>query len=82
MKARLGPSSTSQRVARGWIAVGALMVVLISAAAVGVFIFKMPVFDAHTGGLLTKAEAASSFLFIGGGGGLFLVLGLLMIRRR
>lgn len=82
MRARADPSSTSKRVARGWIAIGAAIVVVTALSAVAVFIFDMPMQNSDAGRSATKAETASTFFVIGGCGSIFVVLGVLIRRSR
>jgi hypothetical protein len=82
MQARPDPSSTSQRLARRWIAIGAAIVVFASVFAIAAFVFDMPVHYGDTGRLATKAETASVLLFIGGVASVFMALGVLIRRSR
>lgn len=56
------------------------MVVFISAMAIAHYAYGMPVQDRDTGQLSTPANTLMTFLMIGGGGALFLVLGVLLYR--
>lgn len=82
MQARPDRSSTSQRVARRWIAIGAAIVVFVSVFAIAAFVFDVPVHNRDAGRLATKAETASVLLFIGGGASIFIALGVLILRSR
>ena len=68
------------RIARGWIIIGALMVVFISAMAVAHYVYGMPVHDRNTGESSTPANTLSIFMLLGGGGAFFLVMGILLHR--
>lgn len=60
--------------------VGSLVVVFISALAIAHYAYGMPIQDRDTGQLSTPANTLMTFLMIGGGGALFLFLGILLYR--
>lgn len=68
------------RIARGWIIIGTLMVVFVSAMAVAHYVYGMPVHDGNTGESSTPANTLSIFMLLGGGGAFFLVMGILLNR--
>ena len=72
--------SLRRRIARGWIIVGGLVVVFISVMAVAHYVYGMPVHDRNTGEFSTPANTLLTFVLIGGGGALFLVMGILLHR--
>lgn len=69
-----------RRIARGWIIVGALLVVFIGVMAVAHYAYDVPVHDKNTKQLAKPDEILSGLLFIGGGGALFVVLGIVLYR--
>lgn len=69
-----------RRIARGWMIVGSLVVVFISAMAVAHYVYGMPVHNNNTGELATPTEVLSALSVIGGGGALFLLAGFLLYR--
>jgi uncharacterized BrkB/YihY/UPF0761 family membrane protein len=69
-----------RRIARGWILVGSLVVIFISAMAVAHYAYGMQVHDRNTGQLSTPENTLMTFLLIGGAGALFLLLGILLYR--
>ena len=72
--------SLRRRIARGWMLVGCLSMVFIGAMAIAHYAYGMPIEDRDTGRLSTPANTLMMFLMIGGGGALFLVLGMLLYR--
>lgn len=68
------------RIARGWIVIGALMIVFIGAMAVAHYVYGMPVHDRNTGESSTPLNTLVVFMLLGGGGGFFLVMGVLLHR--
>jgi hypothetical protein len=60
--------------------VGGLIVVFTGAMAVAHYVYGMPVHDRNTGDLSTPANTLLTFVLIGGGGALFLVMGILLYR--
>ena len=72
--------SLRRRIARGWIIVGSLLVVFISAMAVAHYVYGMPIHNGNTGELSTPGNTLMTFLVIGVGGALFVVLGILLRR--
>lgn len=70
------------RIARGWIIIGTLMVVFVSAMAVAHYVYGMPVHDRNTGESSTPANTLFIFMLLGGGGAFFLVMGILLNRRK
>lgn len=69
-----------KKIARGWIIVGGLVVLFMSAMAVAHYAYGMPIQNRNTGANSTPVEALTGFLFIGGCGLLFLVMGILLHR--
>ena len=69
-----------RKIARGWMLLGILIVPFISAMAVAHYLFGEPIHDRTTGTLSTAENTLSTFLFIGGGGALFGLLGFLLNR--
>jgi len=59
--------------------VGSLLV-FISAMAIAHYAYGMPIEDQDTGQLSTPANTLLTFVMIGGGGALFVLLGLLLCR--
>jgi len=72
--------SLRRRIARGWMLLGSLLVVFISALAIAHYAYGVPIQDRDTGQLSTPANTLMTFLMIGGGGVLFLLLGILLYR--
>jgi hypothetical protein len=72
--------SLRRRIARAWIGVGCLVAALITAMAVAHYVYGMPVHDENTGQLSTPANTLMLFLLIGGGGAVFVVMGILLHR--
>ena len=72
--------SLRRRIARGWVLVGSLLVLFIGAMAIAHYAYGMPIEDRDTGQLSTPANTLMTFLMIGGGGALFLLLGILFYR--
>ena len=60
--------------------VGSLMVLFIGAMAIAHYAYGMPIEDRDTGQLSSPANTLTTFLMIGGGGALFLVMGILLYR--
>jgi hypothetical protein len=60
---------------------GSLLVVFISAMAIAHYAYGMPIEDRDTGQLSMPANTLTTLVMIGGGGALFLVLGILLYRR-
>jgi hypothetical protein len=58
--------------------VGSLVVLFIGAVAIAHYGYGMPIQDRDTGQLSTPANTLMMFMMIGGGGVLFLVLGVLL----
>ena len=56
------------------------MVLFIGAMTIAHYAYGMPIEDRNTGQLSTPANTLMIFLMIGGGGALFLVLGILLYR--
>lgn len=69
-----------RRIARGWIVVGSLVLAFISAMAVAHYGYGTPVHDRNTGELSTPGNTLATLLLIGGGGALFLIMGILLYR--
>ena len=72
--------SLRRRIARGWVLVGSLLVLFIGAMAIAHYAYGMPIEDRDTEQLSTPANTLMTFLMIGGGGALFLLLGILFYR--
>ncbi len=72
--------SLRRRIARGWILIGSLMVLFVSAMAVAHYVYAMPIQDRDTGQLSTPADTLTMFALLGGGGMLFVVMGVLLNR--
>ena len=68
------------RIARGWILVGALVAVFGSAMTVAHFVYGVPVQDKNTGMPATDGEVLAITSMLGGGGVLFVVLGVALRR--
>lgn len=80
---RDGPAaqpSMRRRIALGWIIIGGLGVVFVSAFAVAHYVYGVPVHDRNTGELSTAANTLMMCLLLGGGGLLFFVMGILLLR--
>ena len=73
--------NTFRRIARWWIAIGSLGVLFICIMAVAHFAYDMPLEDRTTGQPSTTANTLMMFSFIGGGGLLFIFMGILLDRR-
>lgn len=56
------------RLARGWMIVGSLLVVVISVMAVAHYVYGVPIHDKDTGQFPTPENTLTTFLIIGGGG--------------
>lgn len=82
VRSSVNPSSTFQRLARRWIAIGATGVAFASSIALAVFVFGMPSNNIDSGREATQVETATSLLMVGGAASVFLVLGLLIRRNR
>jgi len=72
--------SLRRRIARGWILVGSLVVAFIVTMAVAHYGYGMPLHDRNTGELSTPANTLMTFVLIGAGGALFVVMGILLYR--
>lgn len=72
--------SLRRRIARGWMLVGSLIVIFVSAMAIAHYAYGASIQDQDTGQLATPAKTLITFLTIGGGGALFLLLGILLYR--
>jgi hypothetical protein len=69
-----------RRIARGWMLGGSLLIVFISGMAIAHYAYGVPIQDRNTGQISTPANTLMTFLIIGGGGALFLALGILLYR--
>jgi cytochrome bd-type quinol oxidase subunit 2 len=67
-----------KRIARSWMIVGGLLALFMGAMAVAHYAYGMPIQNKNTGADSTPGEALTMFLMIGGGGLLFLVMGILL----
>ena len=60
--------------------IGFLLVLFVAAMAIAHYAYGMPIEDRDTGQLSTPANTLRTLLMIGGGGALFLVVGILLYR--
>jgi hypothetical protein len=69
-----------KQIARGWIILGGLVALFMGAMAVSHYVYGMPIQNRDTGVNSTPAEALTMLLIIGGGGLLFVAMGILLHR--
>lgn len=69
-----------RRIALGWITIGGLGVVFVSAMAVAHYVYGVPVHDRNTGELSTAAITLMMVLLLEAGGLFFFVMGIVLLR--
>lgn len=69
-----------RRIARGWVLVGSVVFASACAIAVSYYVYGMPIHDRNTGQPATPEDTLAGLLTLGGGGALFVVMGILLLR--
>ncbi len=69
-----------RRIAKGWLVVGAIGLVLVIGAAVAHYCFGAPVHEGNTDRLATPGEVSMIFGVLTAGFGLFTAMGLALLR--
>ena len=72
---------TAQTIANGWLALGIVGLGFVVAAAIGHYIFGLPIHEGHTDRLASPALIARTLCALGFGSGLFTLVGFWVFNR-